>query len=113
MDGVVHDGHLQRTGLGAAFGLRIYPRGRAPAGFYLSPQLEMNHLNADATKTALTTYGIKGMFGYHWIIGDRVSLHWGGGVQYLMFEGSRRDQIFQVLPRGFWPTMEFGVGAAL
>jgi hypothetical protein len=108
----IYDGRLQRTGLGGAIGLRIYPQGRAPSGFYLSPQLEINHLQASGNKQDFTTYGVKGLFGYHWIIADSLSLHWGGGIQYLKSEGGEKDALLTGLPGGVWPTMEFGIGSA-
>ncbi len=96
--------------VGGALGTRWYVAGDAPSGFFLSPQVEANFYWKSQSGDVTTVAG-KTLLGYHWLIGDMVSVHWAGGVQYMALFGSdgSSDRRFH---GGVLPTMEVGLGGA-
>lgn len=53
---------------GGAAGLRFYPGGRAPVGFWIGPDFRLLYVEADdgITKASAIGYGLLAMFGQNW-----------------------------------------------
>jgi hypothetical protein len=98
------------SGFGLELGYRYYFDERGPRGFFLGPSFIIGWLTATAetgSQTPYRQYGGAADLGYQMLVGDRVSLSLGGGVQYIKTDKSIPPQQFsanlfansRVLPR--------------
>ncbi len=73
------------TGWGAELGYRYYTGRGGPRGLFLGPSLIADWMTAKAqngSRTSYVYYGVAADVGYQALIGDRVSLSVGAGLQY-------------------------------
>lgn len=96
-------------GFGATAGLRYFVSGLAPAGFFVSPSVDVGYARLRVTNRAsagLVT-GVGGMLGYTWLV-ETVAFSVGGGLQYSRIEGDALDKARESV----LPTLRFAVGPA-
>lgn len=83
-------GNWAVTGIGAAGGLRFYPRRTAPAGFYYGPEAGVAHVSVrytgPITKSSSTGQGVTlsagGLAGYQWVTGGGFAVDLSAGLTF-------------------------------
>lgn len=81
------DGAQTVTGVGGSAGLRLFPGGLAPEGFFVGPTFQMAYAGSDVPGSpSALVWGAGGILGYTWLIGGFFDVSIGAGAQYMSFE---------------------------
>jgi hypothetical protein len=105
-------------GFGAEIGYRRYLGQAGPRGFFYGPSLLVSELQATAANGSETSYTKLGLAidaGYSVLVGDRLMLMLGGGLQYTLTTKSIPSQQFPVnvyANGGLWPRVLGSIGWA-
>lgn len=96
------------VGYGGEAGVRYYPFGTAPRGWWLLGRGVLAHLRAEVDGEVETAAGgyVSALGGYTWIFGSHFVVSLGGGVQYLHYT------IAGLGPTGVLPAAHTTIGFA-
>lgn len=74
--------------VGLSGGVRWFFAGRAPAGWFISPNLSLAYAEAevDGIEGSALAYSLGAIGGYTWLLGDVVDISLGLGAQYMSAE---------------------------
>jgi hypothetical protein len=107
------------TGFGSELGYRYYTGESGPRGLFVGPSLGVGAFEAvpaSGSHTHFTSAAVAADAGYEAILGERVALGLGAGVQYVFAASSLPEQQFPAriyANRGVAPRFLFAVGWAL
>ena len=96
------------SGVGFNAEVRLYPKGNNMRGFYIAPNISLNHISAGNVSS--TPFSIGTLIGWQWFPGDQFALGLGIGVDH--YFGSIKDDDTFHNYNGFAPALRFDIGFA-
>jgi len=113
----VLDDEFTASSYGLTGGVRFFLTGRAPEGFFISPNASLGYASAEAggESASALSYSVGAIGGYTWIFGDVFDLSVGLGAQYMHTEVAVPDGDGDDLEIGFTgvlPALRLSLGVA-
>lgn len=96
-------------GFGANAEFRYYPSGKNLRGFYVAPNVSVNHLVGGDVSTSPVSVGL--LVGWQWFPGDQFAIGLGIGVDYYFGSVKDENQNFESY-NGSAPALRFDIGYA-
>lgn len=96
------------SGVGFNAEVRFYPKGNNMRGFYIAPNISLNHISAESLSS--DPFSIGALIGWQWFPGDQFAMGLGIGVDH--YFGSVKDDNKFHNYNGFAPALRFDIGYA-
>ncbi|MGA9291444.1 MAG: hypothetical protein WBV81_02575 [Ignavibacteriaceae bacterium] len=96
------------SGSGFNAEVRFYPKGNNMRGFYIAPNISLNHISAGSLSS--TPFSIGALIGWQWFPGDQFALGLGIGIDH--YFGSVKDDNTFHNYNGIAPALRFDIGFA-
>jgi len=93
-------------------GLRLFPGGRSPGGFYIGPTASVGvaTVSSPSSSSSATTWSLGAGLGYTWLVGDVFDISLGLGAAYMEAEAEVEGRTEG--SSGIWPSLRFAIGPA-
>ena len=96
------------SGVGFNAEVRFYPKGNNMRGFYIAPNISLNHISSESFSS--TPFSIGALVGWQWFPGDQFALGLGIGID--QYFGSIKDKDTFHNYNGLAPALRFDIGFA-